>query len=639
MVSYIILAQSETTAYALGAWLELLGEPPVNNSDDERLIIWQDCVAGGFEKSILYYESMTRRIEEWAPDKHGTLPLNEVVVLVDTVRPKHLNPLSVQNIYAWEILLAMLILTFPEIRWVFGIGAGINSDEFDTEYHSLFSLFLKPRRDPLFDATGLRNSIRYKIAESLLTETEKINPAQKILMQTKLPIRTKKAAAIDEENNYAIFHAYTAYRFGYRSDAIRSWTLMEYLFGAMSGCHDFDLLLEDVNISFPDQPEYVHLSSFRQYNHESHGETGRAKHCPLLGDDPSRENSKFRIIVSSGHSGTDAERMRDNIDFLMAYNPEGWGFVTKPVGGMFDLWHKARLFSRLDPQKGSDTAGRYRGQAPGFNAPPEAEREAEDARKHSAPGKLMLIAENLVRRADALLNSSNTVEECIRGAVLATDALELLRYQTPTLALQALSLKHEFEVRAEVAFLGVGYHFELDKRLDELERDVKAASRYFQKERRRAAELDTLVSIGNRMMLVFRNAGQFDEEQKCLARIRFWHRKLQRSQVRNPLDFVAQWIMTYAEWLLASPRRFMLALIGWYLLFWGLWYGLIPVKEGDLFWQSASSAWNTFIAANPASPDEKTGSLVNILNVFASALGLFHLGVFISYIYSVVTRK
>jgi hypothetical protein len=145
--------------------------------------------------------------------------------------------------------------------------------------------------------------------------------------------------------------------------------------------------------------------------------------------------------------------------------------------------------------------------------------------EHSAPGKIMLIAQNLLCRAENMRSSANTVEECILGAVLANDALELLRYKTPTLALQALSLKHEFEVRAEVAFLGVGHHFDLSKRFEELTREISVASRFFNKDTRKASELDALVSIGTRLMLLFREAGHFDEELKCLAKIRSWHRR------------------------------------------------------------------------------------------------------------------
>lgn len=631
MATYLILAQSDATANALEAWWELLGEKHPCDENKHR-IIWQDQSVGDSEKGVLAYSSLVRRIEEAAADPSGEIPLNEVIVLVDAVRDTELNPLAENG--GWNNLIAMLILTFPEIRWVFGVSARNNVPvEYSSEYHSLTSLLTKPLRDPLFDATGLRDYVRRRINDNL--------------SEKNFPVRKERAAAIDEENNYALFHAFIAYRFGYRADAIRSWALMSSLFVPTieerskvdgKGGHGFHLLLEDVNLNFPDKPAKIHLSTFCQFDHENDGNQGRAKHCSKLSNDSKLETSTFRVIVTSGHSGTDREKMQKNIDFVKGYKTTaGSAFVLKPVGGMFDLWGKARLFSRLDPRKGHKLAGSHRGQAPGFHWPPAASDDAKKTGGHSAPGKLMLIAQNLVRRADSIKDKANTVEECIRGAILATDALELLRYQTPTLALQALCLKHEFEVKAEVAFLGVGHHFALKPRFSELEREVKVASQFFQKKRRKAAELDTLVSIGNRLMLVFREAGQFDEELTCLAKIRSWHRKLRFLQSKNPFDFIASVFMGYAEWLMARPANFIIMLITWFVVFWGLWYVSVNKGAEGTVWASASSAWSAFICAEPG--DVKPGTPDLALNMIATGLGLFHLGVFISYLYSAIARK
>lgn len=227
------------------------------------------------------------------------------------------------------------------------------------------------------------------------------------------------------------------------------------------------------------------------------------------------------------------------------------------------------------------------------------------------------------------------MEECLHGAILATDALELLRYQTPTIALQALQLKHQFEVKAEVAFLGVGHHFDLKLRFKELEEEVHVAARFFQRGRRRAAELDALVSIGNCLMIVFREAGQFDEEQLCLAQIRSWHRRLRMRQVKGPFDFLGQLAVGYAEFLLAKPGRFIVALVIWYLVMFGGWLIMAPTLHITKF-EAASRAFNAFYVTNPqvaVCPEELA------LNAVACLSGLFHLGVFISYLYSAVTRK
>ena len=638
MPQYLILAQSEVTARALGAWLELLGERGVENPlADSRCILGSEQNVGGLERGLLAYESLVRRIETAVSEGDLPMPLNEVVALVDAVQPSSLNVM--QEGGDWNNLVAMLILTFPEIRWVFGVVSG-EKNEFPEPWHSLAALLCKPRRDPLFDPSGLRDFVRGKTRRSRVEEGK---PNTSVL-----PRRKKQAAVIDEEQSYALFHAYTAYRFGYRVDEVRSWALMESLFSKGEGSseanpssHGFDLLLEDVNLSFPDKPGSTHLSTFETHQDEEGRQQGREFHCPLLGYDQkgnTEENSRFRIIVSSGHSGADAEKMQANETYVKRNKPDGNGFVLKPVGGMFDLWQKAGLFDRLIPDERSQMSGQRRGSAKGFFWPPKPTGGGSETGGHSAPGKLMILAQHLVRRAEALRDSAHTVEDCLHGAVLATDALELLRSPTPTLALQALELKHEFEVKAEVAFLGVGHHFDLKLRFKELKEEVHVAARFFQKGRRRAAELDALVSIGNRLMLIFRDDGHFDEEQICLAQIRSWHRQLRLGQSRGPLDFLGQLAVGYAEFLLAKPGRFIAALVIWYLVIFGGWLAInVPLEPGHTrLLEAASRAFNAFYVTNP---QVAAGFGELVLNAAACLSGLFHLGVFISYLYSAVTRK
>ena len=599
-------------------------EPKLSIDDPRLIIVEPKKVLNG--EVVSAYEYVLHRIENYAQSNGSTIQINELNIIVNddiSVNPENLN--AIEDEGGWGNLLAMLILANPEIQWYF---RNIKLDSYSKEENyplvvrKIDEDKLPPLRDPLLDPTVLRNFVREK--SGVLT------------------LRNNRAAAIDEESNYALFHAYTAYRFGFLAEPVRSWSQMKHLFGEKdpSSPHGFQLLFEDVNLSFPDKHADIHLSTFECDYKDVNGkkQKGRASNCPKLIDNQKIENSDFRIIVTGGHSGADADTMKDNLKFIEGYKGrEKSGYVLKPVGGMFDLWTQAKLFKRLPRRRDEDGHLLQQGHAPGFYWPPLPTDTADESGGHSAPGKLMLIAQHLVRRADALRDSANTVEKCIRGAVLATDALELLRYQTPTLALQALCLKHEFEVKAEVAFLGVGNNFDLKLRFEELENEVKSASRYFQKDHRVAAELDTLVSIGNRMMLVFRNAGQFDEELACLARIRRWQRKLRLKRAQNPLGYFAQMFMAYAEWLLESPSRFIYALTTWFVVLWGFWCCAAFYGHGKIeAIASASSAWNSFVAANPGEAKQFPDL---VLNMLASSAGVFHLGIFISYLYSAISRK
>ena len=197
---------------------------------------------------------------------------------------------------------------------------------------------------------------------------------------------------MDEEADFALMHGYTAYRYGYRSDVITSWALMEHLFGQASGkrgVHGYSLLLEDMRLQFPDKPERIHLSDLRVSSNREEELSGRAYHCPLL--DHSQDTSEHRFLITTGQVGKDRNLLRLNEQYL-AQKVFGRGAVLyKPVGGILDLWDKTGLTEELN-------GGSRPGNARGFRWPPKF-REEGPGYGHGAPGKLALVADTLLRRA------------------------------------------------------------------------------------------------------------------------------------------------------------------------------------------------------------------------------------------------
>ena len=155
----------------------------------------------------------------------------------------------------------------------------------------------------------------------------------------------------------------------------------------------------------------------------------------------------------------------------------------KPASGLYTLWKELGL------DRDWNTTGRHawnervrqkhHGLAPGYFWPPETrdgdqQQDVDDG--HSSPGRLLHIAEHLLDRANASINEVNTATEALRGAVLATQALELLGGKTPTVSVEALLLKHAFEVIAECQFPGVEYHLNLKERLADINANLTALS-------------------------------------------------------------------------------------------------------------------------------------------------------------------
>lgn len=612
MSRFIIFAQSERSAACLRPWIEMAGCPLGGMAEENTIVL--AFREKSQEPGVLAYEAAVRKIESLAEMADGSIALNEVVALVDAINPARLN--AAWDGEGWDHLIAMLILTFPEIKWVFSIVSGkplepIHGARFPEEEHCMEALVNRARRDPLLDPTGLREWVR--AVTNLALES----------IGVKAPRRLCKAAAIDEEKAFAYFHGYTAYRFGYRAEVVTSWALMQELFGGEDSAeHGYHLLLEDMSLKFPDKRDHVTLVDF--------GTKGRANFCPKLAYDGSgRESSEHRVLVTTGQAAGGDDYLRKAREYLQrkttgAPSPAGPSpDMGKPVGGMWDLWHAAGLSSEQKKPGQSCYAN-------GFQAiPPESpDIERPD---HGAPGKLMLIAEVLLRRAEIFRDSACTLKDFIKGATLANDAMELLGGRTPSLTFAALALKHEYEVQAECSFIGVGMHFDVSRREDEIEIHVAQIARWFDEKKRKKAALNAEGVVLNRIARVFRDAGQFDEEQQALVALRWAHRRLM-FHTRHWREWPVHAAVAYAEWLLASLRNFALAITLWIGAATAIWWFRTPSLPIAI-----NRTFNSFFGGNPA--DENWSNPEILFSCAIVAIGIFHIGVFISYVYSLISRR
>nr|VFK66432.1 MAG: TIR domain-containing protein [Candidatus Kentron sp. UNK]VFK72023.1 MAG: TIR domain-containing protein [Candidatus Kentron sp. UNK] len=137
---------------------------------------------------------------------------------------------------------------------------------------------------------------------------------------------------------------------------------------------------------------------------------------------------------------------------------------------------------------------------------------------------------------------------------------------------------------------------------------------------------------------------QFDEEQVCMARVR----RLQNSlymQERQGWGWIFWPLMRYSELLFKSFSRFTLAIFLWIGGLFGL-FSLIfhmrdvpdkalqgsPCTQGFPF----GDAISTFLGTVPIT---SYGYWAVALSVLAIVAGLAHLGIFISYLYTLVSRR
>jgi len=624
MPKYITLSQSEETAKALAETIRLAGPAFMSLEPSQQVceaasIVWKDNDVG-----LEAYRTLTGRLEELSQGNSRSIPRREVIVVVDQISFDDLNPIGSSG---WSSVIAMLILTFPEFRWVFGLIRGGSGSSF-AETHSLSTLS-NSQSEPLFDGTGLREHVRSKARNC--PENQKLADY--------LPKRTNVAVTIDDEESYAYFHAYAAYRFGYRSQPIISERLAFEFFGSESlpAVINFHgpvaLTIEDYYLNFADHDNNrvgkdLHLSSL----------TDRCALLPGL----DRENTGVpkrpsRVFVTAGlerRGDEDKWKANEGVSAELKNQSRLGTRVFKPVAGVYGFWKEAGLMA-------SGLGHNENGYASDYDLAP-SESDGQSSSGHSAPGKLLEIASRLINRAQQIVDTSRTVEDSVHGAVLATDALELLGNRTPTTALEALSLKCSLEVKASCQFHGVQFHISTQPLLEDLQLRVAHISKWFNGSRRRNAELNAEIRIVTDLAGIFRENAQFDEEHQCLNRIRELQRKIWFR--KNPAYYPFYPLAFYVDFLLSSIPKFATMLIVWVL---GLACLYALTSNGDLmtgFYGGLKYSVSSFFAVQP--PIDTAMAIRNVgpwrgwgVITLAITSGFLHLGIFISHLYSIVVRR
>lgn len=640
MARIIILAQSPITAKALRQVLAvgvaglppLAGAPTPDKPDDvacegngikvESFLVENGVVAGleTFQRIADYLETMVA--------EYKTPPCGRLIVAVDRVRLAALNPLAVSG---WDPLLGKLILAFPEVRWAFGIISDANlkaahglqkASEEDCALarqiagnHDLLSLW-QTGWEPLLDPTGLREWVKRRAAKTLSPEKPPV---------CTIPERRYCAAALDEERGYAYLHAYICFRFGLRADVVGTEALAKALFGT-GGIprRNTMLAIEDVFLNYPDKADDRHWSFLDQRT--------LPNWLPEL-DTP----EIARVFVSIGERGKPRNEERavrnQHVRRQLRRNGRVGSFIEKPLPGIFGFWKKSQLHRWFNRKAVNNGQRRHNGRAPFYLWPP-TNQQVDESANHSAPGVLLTIAERMIDRAERLLENIHCVPDAVWGATLATEALELVGDRTPTTALEALVLKHQFEAIAETQSPGVDFQIEIKGRLRDLRIEVGALCRRLSTSLRDRTLINAELSVLRSLMVVFRDHQQFDEEQECLSRSRWLLCKLWFHHHPFALPFLP--LAAYGCFLLGGLPRFLGSLAAWILIlsagYWSLDYG--GQADIDSMTKGVQHAVETAFSMQAIHRDS-----FHWIDQVAIVGSFFHLGVLVSHLYSIISRR
>lgn len=574
------------------------------------------------------YDSIKNSIE--SNGKEFLYP--EIVVILGLIQIKQMEELSFlpnfldrtnEKRFPLFPLMGMLVSTFPEIRWFFyNPFSCLNSNSKDIKhFKEIYPSNLKERLKEtenlffVFDPLGIRENIK----DSFLKNLE-----SKKLLAYILP-RDKLATSVDEEASYAFLHGYLAYKFGYRCLLVTTQEMMELLSKPKEkeerlkcDIPFIDLAFEDLFLNFPDRSQdNTHLSDLSK----------RDEKYERL-----KDVSK-RVLVTVGHKNIGW--YRKNQDYIKELRAKGKKVkvVYKPSSGMYNILEKSGLLKEYWKRRKKE-----------WNRAKPRLESFEEIGGHSAPGRLLIIAGKLIDRARLIFKEAETVQDCIQGATLALDAIELLRYRTPTTALEAIALKHKLEVRAECMFYGVEYNIDVKNRIREIKNEVKAVSLWFHSNVRKRSVLDAQMRIITDITRIFRDAGQFDEDLCCIKYLRKLNRRwsLKERGFKKFLNYLIYPLRSYIETLLASFPLFCLALVGWPTFF-----GILGKITGANFGKHISymspltdyisNAFFTFFGLQPSGfPGGDWAHILTTLLIFG---GFLHLGIFISHLYTLITRR
>jgi len=311
-----------------------------------------------------------------------------------------------------------------------------------------------------FDPTGLRTLVKNRFLGTVFGNDENWSNTwtrvghDKERREVLLDRLNKVAVAIDEEREFTMFNAYTAWKYGRRAWIVTTHAefFEQPLWDNRHEKAEDVLVLRDIDLRFPDiksgnEGVRRNLMDIDQWKDRlgdkwcARAVSGEKKVVPI--------SYLYQGKNSFGRLGQRIDTA--NIHYLGFPKPLSTLYALKAVLGSNAGDAECSVTGRLGTADELDSIG------------PD---NAGESSGHGAPHINLAIAESLLEQAQRCTNGR---EESLIGALLASEAYELLLGMSKTTALEALQEMHRAEVRAEVFFPGVTH----DLRIDERKRDIR----------------------------------------------------------------------------------------------------------------------------------------------------------------------
>jgi len=254
---------------------------------------------------------------------------------------------------------------------------------------------------------------------------------------------------------------------------------------------------------------------------------------------------------------------------------------------------------------------------------------------HGTPGRILQIAQSLMKGIN-IMDGEDTLRTAVCKAVRATDALELLMGRTPMLSIEALSLKHYYEVFVECQFIGVEYRLSMYDRLYDIRTNILFLAKWINPSRNKAFILNGEAGILSGIIGILDKNGRFEETEVFRTRLSSLRRKIEHlSDTKRRLFGVWR----FPLWLVSSYIDFALRSLIHYTLviFAGVLFFAIGFRILGHCWYYAIDY--TIQAMITVSLPNSGNIWAQILSYFAAAFGIVNIGLLVAHIYSRIIRK
>lgn len=313
-----------------------------------------------------------------------------------------------------------------------------------------------------------------------------------------------------------------------------------------------------------------------------------------------------------------------------------WCMVKKPVSGVFGLRNECglpngRSFAGFMTARGVRAV--YRHAVEG--AVPTETGYVLPNSNHASPGMALAVATSLIRRAERMKGSVTDVEGAIHAAVLATCAYELLGHKTPAVSIEALALRHYFEVEAECEFPGIRAKFDMKDRYTDFHNSMWQICRTSQGRVRESLFASGMAEICDTLASLLHEHGKHEEAAFFSRRSRHMHRLMLPNVMRS--------LLAFPEWCVRSKINFATSLVFTVLLF--VLYAHMVI---DPSWDGADLFKNAYLMLFSTQPDmtlerlKDNPALLTTATVVVQVmrqLMLIHVGFLAALFYDFMHRK